>query len=169
MASTYYTGRVHSILGKNLNAARRRRFGQFFSPYYTLRKFWIFGRKSVNFFLIFFWKSIPDSPVIPSVTFRPIRAPDHRQKRVPSWPRNLDFFNNMLPSIFRQVRRQEQAILASTYYAGRVHSILVRNFNVARRRRFGEFFSPYYTLRKFWIFGRKSRSIFFGFFSRNLY
>ena len=27
MPSTYYTGRVHSILGQNLHGARRRRFG----------------------------------------------------------------------------------------------------------------------------------------------
>ena len=32
LTATYYTGRVHSILGQNLNVARRR-FGQFFSPY----------------------------------------------------------------------------------------------------------------------------------------
>ena len=54
-------------------------------------------------------------------------------------------------------------------YTGCVHSILGQNLNVARRRRFGPFFSPYYTLMKFLIFGWKSRSIFFEFFSINLY
>ena len=62
------------------------------------------------------------------------------------------YFTKLLTSIFRQVRRWEQAILPSTYYTGRVHSILIQNFNVARRRRFGQFFRPYYTLRNFWIF-----------------
>ena len=60
-------------------------------------------------------------------------------------------------------------MLASTYYTGCVHSILFQIFNVERRRQFSEFFSTYYTLRKFVIFGRKSRSIFEEFFSRNLY
>ena len=50
------------------------------------------------------------------------------------------YFNKLLPSIFRKVRQQERAILASTYYTGHVHSILGRNLNVARRRRFGQFF-----------------------------
>ena len=63
------------------------------------------------------------------------------------------FFNKLLPSIIRQVRRWELAILASTYYTGPVHSILGQNLNVARRRRFGQFFSPYYTLMNFSIFG----------------
>ena len=42
----------------------------------------------------------------------------------------------LLTSIFRQVRRWEQAILPSTYYTGRVHSILIQNLNGSRRRRF---------------------------------
>ena len=54
--------------------------------------------------------------------------------------------------------------MASTYYTGCVHSILGQNFDVARRRHSANFFQPYYTLRKFAIFGRKSRSTFFGFF-----
>ena len=82
----------------------------------------------------------------------PIRVPDRRQKRVASWPQHL-YFNKLLPSIFRQVKRQEQAILASPYYNGCAHSILGQNLNIARHRRFGQFFSPYYTLRKFVIFG----------------
>ena len=45
--------------------------------------------------------------------------------------------HKLLASIFRQVRRWEQAILPSTYYTGRVHSILGQNLNGARRRRFG--------------------------------
>ena len=51
-----------------------------------------------------------------------------------------------------QVWRLEQAILPSTYYTGRVHSILYLNLNGARRRRFGQFFQPYYTLRNVWIY-----------------
>ena len=39
----------------------------------------------------------------------------------------------LLTSIFRQVRRWKQAILLSTYYTGRVHSILGQNLP----RRFG--------------------------------
>ena len=30
LASPYYTGHVHSILGQNLNVSRRRRFGHLF-------------------------------------------------------------------------------------------------------------------------------------------
>ena len=62
-ASTYCTGRVHSILGQNLNIAGRRRFFQFFSPYYTLRKFWIFGQYRAQFLGgLFFQKSVLGSP-----------------------------------------------------------------------------------------------------------
>ena len=52
--SKFYTGHVHSILGKNLNVACRRRFSQFFSPYYTLRKFLILAENRGQFFLDFF-------------------------------------------------------------------------------------------------------------------
>ena len=62
------------------------------------------------------------------------------------------YFNKLLTSVCRQVRRWEQAIWLSTYYTGHVHSILGQNLNGARRRRFGQFFRPYYTLRNFWIF-----------------
>ena len=50
------------------------------------------------------------------------------------------YFNKLLPSIFRQVMRQERAILGSTYYTGCVQLILGQNLNVARRRRFGQIF-----------------------------
>ena len=49
--------------------------------------FWIF-----DFFIEFFSRNLYYVVlVLPSVTFRPIRAPDHRQKRVVSWPRHLYF------------------------------------------------------------------------------
>ena len=48
------------------------------------------------------------------------RELDARGGKLASTP----YFNKLLPSIFRQVRRQERAILASTYYTGCVHSIL---------------------------------------------
>ena len=73
-------------------------------------------------------------------------------------------FNKLLPSIFRQSRRQERAILASTYYTRCVHLILGQNLNIARRRRFGQIFSPYYTLKKFLIFGQNSEVNFFWIF-----
>ena len=66
--------------------------------------------------------------------------------------------------MFRQGRRQERAILASTYYTGRVHSILGQNLSIARSRRFGQFFSPLgifdfwpkIEVNIFWIFFQKS-------------
>ena len=61
--------------------------------------------------------------------------------------------HKLLASIFRQVRRWEQAILPSTYYTGRVHSILGQNLNGARRRRFGQFFRPYLGIFPLGIFG----------------
>ena len=46
-----------------MNVAHRRRFSQIFSPYYTLRKFLIFGHKSMfNFCYTFFQKSVQYSP-----------------------------------------------------------------------------------------------------------
>ena len=41
--SKYYNGHVHSILGQNLNGARRRHFGQFFRPYIPLGIFGFFA------------------------------------------------------------------------------------------------------------------------------
>ena len=161
MASTYYTGCVHSILGQNFDVTRRRHFGQFFRPYYTLRKFAIFCRKSRSiFFGFFFHKSELGSldNALSKFYFHSSAGSYSESSGKLGW---THYFNKLLPSIFWQVRRQERAILASTYYIGCVHSILGQNFDVACRRRFGQFFRPYYTLRKFAIFGRKSRSIFF--------
>ena len=63
LTSTYYTGCVHSILFQIFNVERRRQFSEFFSPYYTLRKFVIFWSKiEVNFWGIFFQKSVLGSP-----------------------------------------------------------------------------------------------------------
>ena len=59
--------------------------------------------------------------------------------------------------------------MPSTYYTGRVHSILVQNLNGARRRRFGQFFRPYYTLRSFRFFAENQSQDFLGFFHINLY
>ena len=168
LASTCYTGCVHSILFQNFNVASS---ANFFSPYYTIRKFVIFGRKSGSIFGgIFFQKSVLGSHDNKLSNFSVCLTwvPDYRQKKSIKFA-SAPYFNKLLPSIFRQVRQQERAILASTYYTGCVHSILFQIFNVERRRQFSEFFSPYYTLRKFVIFGRKSRSIFGEFFSRNLY
>ena len=129
-----------------------------------LGNLWFFGRKSRSILGGFFSRNLYEVVlIIPSATFRSVWVPDYRQKKVSRWA-STPYFNKLLPSIFRQVRQQERAILASTYYTGCVHSISFPNFNVARRRQFGEFFSPYYTLRKFVIFGRKSRSILGGFF-----
>ena len=63
LASTYYTGCVHSILFQIFNVERRRQFSEFFSTYYTLRKFVIFWSKiEVHFWGIFFQKSVLGSP-----------------------------------------------------------------------------------------------------------
>ena len=164
LASTYYTGCVHSILFQNFNVVRRRQFSEFFLPYYTLRKFVIFGRKSRSIFGgFFFQKSVLGSPDNTLSNFQVCLSSVLQTKKSLTLA-STPYFNKLLPSIFRQVRRQERAILASTYYTGCVHSISFPNFNVARRRQFSEFFLEYYTLRKFVIFGRKSRSIFVGFF-----
>ena len=42
LLSTYYTGRVHSILGQNLKGAHRRSFGQFFGHTIALGIFGFF-------------------------------------------------------------------------------------------------------------------------------
>ena len=54
------------------------------------------------------------------------------------------YFNKLLPSIFRQVSRREQAILASTYYFGHVRSIFGQNLNDACRRRLDQILGAYY-------------------------
>ena len=164
LASTYYTGCVHSISFPNFNVARRRQFSEFFLEYYTLTKFVIFGRKSRSIFVgFFFQKSVLGGPDNTLSNIQVCLSSGLQAKKSLTLA-STPYFNKLLPSIFRQVRRQERAILASTYYTGCVHSISFPNFNVARRRQFSEFFSPYCTLRKFVIFGRKSRSIFVGFF-----
>ena len=64
-----------------------------------------------------------------------------------------------------QVRRREQAIWLSTYYTGHVHSILGQNLNGARRRRFGQFFRPYYIpLGIFGFFAENQSQEFMDFF-----
>ena len=94
MASTYYTGCVHSIFFQNFNVARRRQFSEFFSPYYTLRKFVIFGRKLRSIFGGFFSRNLYEVVlIIPSATFRSVCVPDYRQKKVSSWPRHLILIN----------------------------------------------------------------------------
>ena len=72
--------------------------------------------------------------------------------------------HKLLTSFFRQIRRWEQAKLPSTYYTGCVYSILGQHFNGARRRDFGQFFQPYYTIRNFWIFAENRSQDFFGIF-----
>ena len=77
LASAYYTGRVHSILGQNLNIARHPHFGQFFAVH--VRGHAILLKLEVIFFLNFFSRNLCYLVlIIPSVTFRPIRTPDHR-------------------------------------------------------------------------------------------
>ena len=161
LASTYSTGCVHSILGQIFDVARRRHFGQFFSAILYAQEICDFWSKiKVNFFWIFFHKSVLGSPDITLGNFQ-VHPSDRSQAETSGKLESTSYFNKLLPSIFWQVRRQERAILASTYYTGCVHSILGQNFDVTRRRHFGQFFRPYYNVRKFAIFGRKSRSIFF--------
>ena len=142
LASTYYTGCVHSISFPNFNVARRRQFSEFFSQCYTLRKFVIFDRKSRSIFDgFFFQKSVLGSSDKTLSNFQVCLSSGLQAKKSLTLA-SAPYFNKLLPSIFRQVRRQEQAILASTYYTGCVHSILFQIFNVARRRQFSKFFSP---------------------------
>ena len=107
-------------------------------------RFW--PKIKVNFFWIFFHKSVLGSPDITLGNFK-VHPSARSQAETSGKLAWTPYFNKLLPSIFYQVRRQERAILASTYYTGCVHSILSQNFDVARRRHFGQFFQPYYMLR----------------------
>ena len=89
--------------------------------------------------------------IIPSLSCRPIRTPAPRQNEQ-TVGLGKPYFSKLLTSLCRQIRRWEHTILLSTYYTGCVHSILGQNLNGARRRRFGQFFRPYYSLRNYWIF-----------------
>ena len=59
MASTYYTGRVHSIFGPNLKIGRHLRFAHFFS--HTIALQFLLKIEGV-LFRIFFHKSVLGSP-----------------------------------------------------------------------------------------------------------
>ena len=54
--STYYIGRVHSILGQNLNIPRHPHFGQFFAVH--VRGHAILLKIEVIFFLNFFSRNL---------------------------------------------------------------------------------------------------------------
>ena len=74
------------------------------------------------------------------------------------------YVNKLARSVFRQVKGSELAILASTYYTGRVHSILGQNLNIARHPHFGQFLPciGHAILLKIEVI------FFLNFFSRNL-
>ena len=73
---------------------QRRQFSEFFSPYYTLRKFVIFGQKSRSIFWGFFYRNLYSVVlIIPSATFRSVWVPDYIQKKVASWPRHIFLIN----------------------------------------------------------------------------
>ena len=75
------------------------------------------------------------------------------------------YFNKLARSVFRQVRRSELAILASTYYTGRVHSILGRNLNIARHPPFWSIFAMHVRGHAILL---KIEVIFWNFFSSML-
>ena len=133
----------------------RRHFGQFFCTGHTIypQEFLDFSLKiKVKIFGIFSHKPVLGSPDNTLTKFQVHQNTLSQAKKSKQLASSKAYFNKLLTSIFRQVRRWEQAILQSTYYTGCVHSILIQNFNINRCRPFGHFFRPYYTLRNFWIF-----------------
>ena len=139
---------------------------KFFRHTISLGNFEFWAENQGQFFLDFFSRNLYQVVlVIPSVTFRPIRAPDHRQKRVASWPRHLYFVTLHFQA--------SQATGAGHIGLNILYWTCTFNYRPKFERRSSSPFRPNFFAilypEEFWIFYQKSRLIFCGFFSRNLY